>query len=132
MTDRKLISMAADVMVNSYSPYSRFKVGAAVECADGSAFTGCNIENAAAGGTICAEASAISAAVSAGRRSFKRIAIISEGNSYCFPCGACRQLLNEFSPEIEVLSVRADGRYVSYSLSALLPMPFGKDQTGHS
>jgi len=119
-------------MVNSYSPYSRFKVGAAVECADGSAFTGCNIENAAAGVTICAEASAISAAVSAGRRSFKRIAIISEGNSYCFPCGACRQLLNEFSPEIEVLSVRADGRYVSYSLPALLPMPFGKDQAGHS
>ena len=132
MTDRKLISMATDVMANSYSPYSRFKVGAAVECADGSAFTGCNIENAAIGVTICAEASAISSAVSAGRRSFKRIAIISDGNSYCFPCGSCRQLLNEFSPEIEVLSVRADGRYVSYSLSALLPMPFDKDQVGHA
>ena len=131
MTDRKLISMAADVMANSYSPYSRFKVGAAIECADGSSFTGCNIENAAIGVTICAEASAISAAVSAGRRSFKRIAIVSEGASYCFPCGACRQLLCEFSPEIEVLSVRADGRYVSYSLSALLPMPFGKDQLGN-
>ena len=132
MTDRKLISMATDVMANSYSPYSRFKVGAAVECSDGSAFTGCNIENAAIGVTICAEASAISSAVSAGRRSFKRIAIISDGNSYCFPCGSCRQLLNEFSPDIEVLSVRADGRYVSYSLSALLPMPFDKDQVGNA
>ena len=131
MTDRKLISMATDAMANSYSPYSRFKVGAAIECSDGSAFMGCNIENAAVGVTICAEASAVSAAVSAGRRSFKRMAIISEGNSYCFPCGACRQLLNEFSPDIEVLSARADGRYVSYSLSALLPMPFGKDQLGN-
>ena len=131
MTDRKLISMAADVMANSYSPYSRSKVGAAIECADGSAFTGCNIENAAIGVTICAETAAISSAVSAGRRSFKRIAIISEANTYFFPCGACRQLLSELSPEIEVLCARADGRYVSYSLAALLPMPFGKDTAGN-
>jgi len=124
--------MATDVMAKSYSPYSRFKVGAAVESSDGSVYTGCNIENAAVGTTMCAEAAAIAAAVSAGRRSFKRIAIISEGNSYCFPCGACRQLLCEFSPEIEVLSARADGRYVSYSLSALLPMPFGKDHVGNA
>jgi len=124
MTDRALISMATETMENSYSPYTRFKAGAAVECADGSVFKGCNIENAAFGGTICAEAAAVAAAVSAGQNSFRRIAIISGANSYCFPCGACRQLLNEFSPEMEVLSARADGRYVSYSLSALLPMPF--------
>ena len=131
MTDRKLISMATDVMQNSYSPYSRFKVGAAVECSDGSVFTGCNIENAAFGSTMCAEASTIASAVSSGKRVFKRIAIISEGNAYCFPCGACRQLLNEFSPEIEVLCARADGRYVSYSLASLLPMAFGKDHMGN-
>ena len=131
MTDRKLISMAADVMTNSYSPYSRFKVGAAVECTDGTVFTGCNIENAAFGSTLCAEAATIASAVSSGKRSFKRIAIISEGNSYCFPCGSCRQLLNEFSPEIEVLCARSDGRYVSYSLSSLLPMAFGKDHMGN-
>ena len=131
MTDRKLISMAAEVMENSYSPYSRFKVGAAVECMDGTVFSGCNIENAAFGATLCAEASAIASAVSSGQRSFKRIAIISEGNAYCFPCGSCRQLLNEFAPEIEVLSARSDGRYVSYSLTALLPMAFGKDHVGN-
>lgn len=127
MTDRKLIDMASIAMGNSYSPYSRFKTGAALECADGAIFTGCLIENAAFGATLCAEAAAIASAVSAGKRSFKRIAIISEGNAYCFPCGTCRQLLNEFSPELEVLSARNDGRYVSYPLTSLLPMAFGKE-----
>ena len=131
MTDRKLIDIATDVMVNSYSPYSRFKVGAAVECADGTVFTGCNIENAAFGATMCAEAAAVASAVSAGKRKFKRIAITSDGSAYCFPCGTCRQLLSEFSPEMEVLSSRADGRYVSYPLSTLLPMIFGKEQIGN-
>ena len=128
MTDRKMIDMAADAMANSYSPYSRFKVGASIECADGSVYTGCNIENASLGATICAEATALASAVAAGRREFKRIAIISEGTSYCFPCGTCRQLLHEFSPEMEVLSARADGRYVSYPLTALLPMAFADEQ----
>jgi len=132
MTDRKLIEMAGEVMANSYSPYSRFKTGAAVECADGSVFKGCGIENAAFGTTMCAEAAAIAAAITAGRRGFKRIAIISEGSTYSFPCGACRQLLYEFSPELEVLCARADGRYVSYPLSTLFPMAYGKDQIGNS
>jgi len=131
MTDRKLIEMAHEVMANSYSPYSRFKTGAAIECADGSVFTGCSIENAAFGTTMCAEAAAVSAAITAGRRGFKRIAIISEGSTYSFPCGACRQLLYEFSPELEVLCARSDGRYVSYPLSTLLPMAYGKDQMGN-
>ena len=130
MTDRKLIGMATDAMMNSYSPYSRYKVGAAIECSDGSVFKGCYIENASFGATMCAEAATVAAAVSAGHRNFKRIAIISESNAYSFPCGACRQLLHEFSPEVEVLSARADGRYVSYSLASLLPMAFGKDQVG--
>ncbi|MCL2126263.1 MAG: cytidine deaminase [Oscillospiraceae bacterium] len=132
MTDRKLIDLATEVMENSYSPYSRFKVGAVVECSDGSIFMGCNIENAAFGATMCAEAAAIASAVSAGKRSFKRMAITSEGSVYCFPCGSCRQLLSEFSPDIEVLCARADGRYVSYSLSALLPMAFNKEQMGNT
>ena len=130
MTDRNLIEKAALAMANSYSPYSRFRSGAAIECSDGTVFTGCNIENTAFGSTICAEEAAIATAVSAGRRSFRRIAIISEGSAYCFPCGTCRQLLNEFSPELEVLSARSDGRYVSYPLTSLLPMAFGKEQIG--
>ena len=130
MTDRNLIEKASNAMANSYSPYSRFKSGAAVECADGTVFTGSNIENAAFGSTICAETVAVATAVSAGRRSFKRIAIITEGNAYCFPCGSCRQLLVEFAPELEVLCARSDGRYVSYPLTTLLPMAFGKEQIG--
>ena len=125
MTDRRLLETAADAMENSYSPYSRDKKGAAIECADGSVFTGCLVENIALGATICAEAAAIASAVSAGHRSFKRIAVICEGNTYSFPCGTCRQLLSEFSPEIEVLCARAsDGRCVSYPLTALFPIPF--------
>ena len=127
MTDRKIIDMAAEAMKNSYSPYSRFKVGAALESSDGSVFTGCNIENPAFGTTICAEVAAVSAAVSAGKRNFKRIAVISDGSAYCFPCGSCRQLLSEFSPDVEVLCTRSDGRYESYPLSALLPKAFGKE-----
>jgi len=124
MTDRRLLETAADAMENSYTPYSRDKKGAAVECEDGSVFTGCIIENAALGSTICAEAAAIASAVSAGHRNFKRIAVISEGGTYSLPCGNCRQLLSEFSPSVEVLCARAsDGRYVSYSLTALFPMP---------
>jgi len=130
MTDRRLLETAADVMENSYTPYSRDKKGAAIECADGSVFTGCLVENVALGSTICAEAAAIASAVSAGHRSFKRIATISEGSTYCLPCGNCRQLLNEFSPDVEVLCARAsDGRYVSYSLAALLPMPLSANES---
>ena len=124
MTDRRLLETAADAMENSYAPYSREKKGAAIECADGTVFTGCLIENVALGSSICAEAAAIASAVSAGHRSFKRIATISEGGTYNLPCGNCRQLLSEFSQNIEVLCARAsDGRYVSYSLTALFPMP---------
>lgn len=111
----------------AYTPYSRFSVGAALECADGSVFTGSKIENAALECTLCAERSAVAAAVSAGHRSFKRIAIYADSVGYCFPCGTCRQVLWEFSPAIEVLCVRADGRYVSYPLKALLPEAFDKD-----
>ena len=123
-TDRELINLAVAAKENSYSPYSEFPVGAAIECADGTVFQGCNVENAAYGSTICAEAAALSAAITAGHRDFTRIAISSEGATYCMPCGNCRQLLGEFAPEIEVLASRADGRYVSYPLAELLPRGF--------
>jgi len=116
-------------MENSYAPYSRDKKGAAIECEDGSVFTGCVVENIALGSTICAEAAAIASAVSAGHRKFKRIATISESNTYNLPCGNCRQILSEFSPAIEVLCARgSDGRYVSYSLTALFPMPLSASE----
>lgn len=126
MTDRELLNIAMEAMQESYSPYSRFPVGAALECADGSVFTGCNVENAALGSTICAERTAIVKAVSEGRRQFVRIAIYGEGENYCLPCGACRQFMSEFDPkgEMEVLCTRSGGRYVSYRLAQLLPHTF--------
>lgn len=125
MTDRELINLAVEAKNASYSPYSRFPVGAALECSDGTVFLGCNIENAALGCTICAERAAVCSAVSQGRRDFIRIAVYAESAEYCTPCGSCRQVLSEFAPDMEVLCVKADGRYVSYRLSQLLPSSFG-------
>lgn len=124
MTDRELLNIAKQASENAYVPYSKFKVGAALECKDGTVFTGCNVENAALGSTICAERTAVCKAVSEGRRDFARIAIWGEGENYCMPCGACRQFLAEFSTDIEVLCAKAGGRYVSYPLSKLLPYTF--------
>ena len=124
MNDRELLSLAREAARNAYVPYSQFPVGAAVECADGSVFTGCNVENAAFGSTICAERTAIVKAVSEGHTEFHRIAIYGEGKNYCMPCGACRQVMAEFSPEMEVLCTKAGGSYVSYSLSKLMPYTF--------
>jgi len=121
VTDRDLLKMAYEASKNAYAPYSGFQVGAALECSDGSVFLGCNVENAAYGSTICAERTAVVKAVSEGRRSFRRIAIAAESEEYCMPCGACRQVLSEFSPEMEILAAKKDGRYVCYPLSELLP-----------
>lgn len=124
MTDRELINMAFAALKQAYAPYSGFVVGAALECEDGSVFLGCNIENAAFGDTICAERVAVFKAISEGRRKFRRIAVAANSGTYCMPCGSCRQVMSEFSPELEVLSAREDGRYVSYRLSELLPKRF--------
>ncbi|MCR5089222.1 MAG: cytidine deaminase [Oscillospiraceae bacterium] len=124
MTDRELLNLAKAAAKNAYAPYSRFSVGAALECMDGRVFTGCNVENAALGSTICAERTAALKAVSEGFRRFRRIAIWGEGQDYCYPCGACRQFLAEFAPDMEVLCARADGQYVSHKLSELMPFTF--------
>ena len=124
MNDRELLRIAKEASLNAYVPYSGFPVGAALECADGTVFTGCNVENAAYGDTICAERTAVVKAVSEGQRSFTRIAIYGEGKGYCMPCGSCRQVLSEFSPEMEVLCAKAGGSYVSYPLTRLMPYTF--------
>ena len=124
MNDRELLRIAKEASLNAYVPYSGFPVGAALECADGTVFTGCNVENAAYGDTICAERTAVVKAVSEGRREFTRIAIYGEGQGYCMPCGSCRQVLSEFSPEMEVLCAKAGGAYVSYPLTRLMPYTF--------
>ena len=97
MTDKELLSIAREASGKAYVPYSKFAVGAALECRGGKVFTGCNVENAALGDTICAERTACVKAVSEGYRKFVRIAIYAESQNYCMPCGSCRQFLSEFN-----------------------------------
>lgn len=124
MTDRELINLARAASKYAYAPYSKFAVGAALECADGTVYTGCNVENSVLSCTICAERCAVLKAVSSGMRRFVKIAVYADSPDYCTPCGTCRQMLSEFAPSMEVLCVRSDGRYVSYKLNQLLPMAF--------
>ena len=95
MTDRELLNMAFEAAENAYAPYSGLRVGAALECADGSVFLGCNVENASFSDTICAERTAVVKAVSEGRRSFRRIAVAADSEEYCMPCGSSLQVLRE-------------------------------------
>ena len=124
MTDRELINLAKEASENAYAPYSRFKVGAALECVSGKIILGCNIENAALGSTMCAERVAIYKAISEGEFEFSRIAIYGESADFCMPCGACRQVMSEFSQDMEVLCARSTGGYVSYRLNQLHPHAF--------
>lgn len=126
MTERELVERAFSMLERSYVPYSHFPVGAALECADGSVFTGCNVENAAYGSTICAERTAAVKAVSEGHRDdFVRIAVVGNSTDYCWPCGACRQFLFEFAPDLECLIARGDHEYVKLPLRELLAHGFG-------
>ena len=124
MTDETLLALAREAMKRSYSPYSRFPVGAALLCADGRVFQGCNIENASFGLTNCAERTAVFKAVSEGARDFACIAIAAT-NAAPWPCGACRQVLNEFAPGIRVLVTWDEGKTAEAPLSELLPYGFG-------
>ena len=126
MTDQELVKLAFDMHRFSYVPYSRFPVGAALLCGDGRVFTGCNVENAAYGSTICAERTALVKAVSEGRRDdFVRLAVAGRSEDYCWPCGSCRQMLYEFAPDLTVLVARGDGGFVTLPLRELLPHGFG-------
>ena len=107
--------------------YSHFPVGAALECEDGAVFTGCNIENSSYGLTNCAERTAAFKAVSEGHRRFKRIVIAGRSDDYCYPCGACRQVLYEFGPDMEVVCLNKKGEEKRLSIRELLP--YGFDQT---
>ena len=93
----------------------------------GTVYTGCNVENAAYGSTLCAERTALVKAVSEGCRSFTRLAVVGNSADYCWPCGACRQMLYEFAPDLEVLVARQDHTFVKYTLRQLLPQGFGPD-----
>lgn len=123
LSDEALLALAIAARERSYSPYSGYAVGAALLCADGRVFQGCNIENASFGLTNCAERTAMFKAISEGATEFTAIAIAAE-KSAPWPCGACRQVLNEFAPEIRVL-VTWDGHVDEAPLCQLLPHGFG-------
>lgn len=108
----------------AYSPYSNYRVGAALECADGSVYSGCNIENCSYGATVCAERIALFKAVSQGHRSFRRIAIATDAIEPATPCGFCRQVLSEFcDADFEIILVGAQSQIV-FTLGQLQPNPF--------
>lgn len=123
-TDEELCQLARQAMQRSYSPYSKYAVGAALLSSDGRVFTGCNIENASYGLTNCAERTAMFKAVSEGAQDFTTIAIASNG-ALPYPCGACRQVLNEFAPAIRLLVIGGDGQVAHTTLPELLPHGFG-------
>ena len=126
MTDT-LISAARSAQARAYAPYSNFRVGAALESIDGEVFTGCNVENASYGLTICAERAAISAAVGAGVRRFRRAVVVSDVDPPAAPCGACRQVLAEFGLDLPIEAV-GSRRSISWRLADLLPAAFGPEQ----
>ena len=135
MDNRELIKLALEARKNSYSPYSDFKVGAALLTKSGKVYTGCNIENAAFGPTVCAERTALFKAVSEGEREFVRIAVAGGKNdipdSYAFPCGVCRQVLAEFcGADFEIISAVSTEDSVIRTLSEMLPDSFGPDNLG--
>jgi cytidine deaminase len=119
-----LLEAALAARENAYAPYSHFRVGAALEDAAGRFHTGCNIENATYGLTLCAERLAVFKAVSEGVRAFRRIAIAADADALAPPCGACRQILWEFCGDIEILLVDPRGKIESHRLKDLYPRPF--------
>ena len=126
MTKEELCAQAVAMLDMAYVPYSHFPVGAALECDDGTVYTGCNIENAAYTPTNCAERTAVFKAVSEGHRTFTRIAIAARTERFTAPCGVCRQVLSEFNPELtmEVILVNQAGKTLELTLRDLLPYSF--------
>jgi cytidine deaminase len=123
-TKASLREAAMRALDNAHAPYSNFRVGAALLTRDGRLITGCNVENSAYGLAICAETLAVAYAVSQGLTEFDEIAIASDDVEPTPPCGACRQVLNEFAPKIRISSYTRDGKEASWTLEELLPHAF--------
>lgn len=122
----QLLQLAAKARERAYVPYSHFAVGAALRSADGTIYTGCNVENASYGLTICAERNAVAHAVAEGARRFDAIAVVTENG--VTPCGACRQVLAEFGPDMTVIVSDAAGHRRFFSMQDLLPAAFTPEQ----
>lgn len=127
MTHDELKAAAVSMLDRAYVPYSHFPVGAALECADGTVYTGCNVENAAYPAGTCAERNAIFHAVAEGHTSFRRIVVAGKSQDFCVPCGMCRQVMREFAPELEIICLNGAGEEQAFTLDQLLPYSFGPD-----
>lgn len=121
---QKLIRAAMAARERAYAPFSHFRVGAALLCGDGAVYTGCNIENSSFGLTICAERTAAVKAISEGHSKFRRIVIAGNSKDFCYPCGACRQFLYEFSPDMEVICLNRAREAKRMTLRELMPCGF--------
>jgi cytidine deaminase len=119
-----LTGAALEAREHAYAPYSRFRVGAALLAKDGQVFTGANVENASYGLCLCAERSAVAAAVTAGVRDFDALVVVANGAEATSPCGMCRQVLHEFAPDLPIQSRGAEGGLLQTSASELLPHAF--------
>ena len=124
VSDNELIAAARQVRLHAVATFSKFKVGAALETADGTVITGCNVENATYGLTICAERVAMFKALSEGHRRFTRVAVVADTQAPTPPCGACRQILWEFGGDLEVLLANVRRLHGRHRLADLLPLPF--------
>ena len=128
----ELIRQAIEIRKRAYAPYSKFLVGAAVRTASGKTYLGCNVENASYGLAVCAERSAVFAAITAGEKQFECMAIATQGGA--MPCGACRQVLSEFNPDLPIYIVDVDNpdKIVEGNLWDLLPGAFTLDETSRA
>jgi cytidine deaminase len=122
--DATLIAAARTAREHAHAPFSNFRVGAAVRAKSGRIFTGCNVENATFGLTLCAERVAIFKAISEGERGFDAVAVVADTDMLTPPCGSCRQILWEFCGDAQVVLANLKGKVERYRMSALLPKPF--------
>lgn len=120
----KLVKKAIEARKKAYAPYSKFKVGAALEAANGRVYTGCNVENSSFGLTICAERVALFKAISDGVKKFKRLVVVADTKKPCPPCGVCRQAFYEFAPNLEVIMANLRGKTKTVKMKDLLSHPF--------
>jgi cytidine deaminase len=119
-----IIQAALSARENAHAPFSKFKVGAALEDVDGRIHTGCNVENATYGLTLCAERVAVFKAISEGARKFVRVVVAADTDTLTPPCGACRQILWEFCGDVPIVLVNLHGQTETYQLKDLFPKPF--------
>lgn len=129
MTNQELINEAEKARRNSYSPYSNYKVGAALLTKSGKVFYGTNIENCAFGPTNCAERSALFSAISNGEKDFEKIAIVGSSNDICYPCGVCRQVIAELAKNVDIICAENTEHFVVKKIEDLLPFAFSKNDT---